>query len=102
MRKGLVVLAAVVVIAGLGIYIALSGGEAKLQDSAVVGPTPAIPEPDQRLISAINIAPAKGSPSGEKPNAASGLSVDALATGSRSARTAWLAHFFQNGDANIE
>ena len=43
MRKALIVLAAVIVIAGIGIYIALSGGEAKLQESAAVGPTPTIP-----------------------------------------------------------
>ena len=81
MRKALVVLAAVIIIAGAGLYIAFSGGEAKLQESAAVGPTPTIPEPDRRLIPTINIAPAKGWPSGEKPNAASGLSVEALATG---------------------
>jgi hypothetical protein len=45
MRNALVVLAAVVIIAGLGIYIAFSGGEAKLQDSAAVGPTPTIRSP---------------------------------------------------------
>jgi hypothetical protein len=60
MRKGLVALAAVIIIAGLGIYIAVSGGEAKLQENAAVGPTPTIPEPDRRLIPTINIAPATG------------------------------------------
>jgi glucose/arabinose dehydrogenase len=98
MRTGLVILAGVLVIAGLGTYFALSGGEAKLQESAGIGPTPTIPEPDRRLIPTINIAPAKGWPSGEKPNAASGLSVDALATGLIHPR--WL-HVLPNGDVLV-
>ena len=81
MRKGLVVLAAVIVIAGISTYIAISGGEARLQEGVTVGPTPTIPDPDRRLIPTINIAPATGWPSGEKPNAAPGLTVAAWATG---------------------
>ena len=57
-----------------------------------------IPEPDQRLIPTINIAPAKGWPSGEKPIAASGLSVDALATGLNHPR--WL-YVLPNGDVLV-
>jgi glucose/arabinose dehydrogenase len=98
MRTGLIVLAGVLVIAGLGTYFGLSGGEAKLQESAGVGPTPTIPEPDRRLIPTINIAPAKGWPSEQKPNAASGLSVDALATGLTHPR--WL-HVLPNGDVLV-
>jgi glucose/arabinose dehydrogenase len=98
MRNALVVLAGVIIIAGLGIYIAFGGGEAKLQDSAAVGPTPTIPEPDRRLIPTINIAPATGWPSGAKPNAASGLSVEALATGLNHPR--WL-YVLPNGDVLV-
>jgi hypothetical protein len=71
MRKALVVLTALIIIVGLGIYIAFSGGEAKLQESAAVGPSPTIPEPERRLVPTINIAPAKGWPSGEAPNTTS-------------------------------
>jgi glucose/arabinose dehydrogenase len=98
MRKDLVVLAAVIFILGLGIYIAVSGGEARLQESATVGPTPTIPEPNRRLIPTINIATAKGWPSGEKPTAASGLSVAALATGLNHPR--WL-YVLPNGDVLV-
>jgi len=98
MRKGLVVLAAVIIMAGLGIYIAISGEEAKLQENAGVGPSPTIPEPNRRLIPTINIAPAKGWPSGEKPNAASGLSVEAWASGLDHPR--WL-YVLPNGDVLV-
>jgi glucose/arabinose dehydrogenase len=99
MRKAPVVLAAVIIIiAGVGFYIAFSGGEAKLQDSAAVGPTPMIPEPERRLIPTINIAPAKGWPSGETPKAASGLSVEAWAAGLNHPR--WL-YVLPNGDVLV-
>jgi glucose/arabinose dehydrogenase len=98
MRKGLVVLAAVIIIAGLSIYIALSGDEARLQENAAVGPTPTIPEPDRRLIPTINIAPAKGWPSGQKPEAAPGLSVEAWAAGLNHPR--WL-YVLSNGDVLV-
>jgi glucose/arabinose dehydrogenase len=98
MRKGLVVLAAVIIIAGLGIYIALSGGEARLQENAAVGSTPTIPEPDRRLIPTINIATATGWPSGQKPEAASGLSVEAWAMGLNHPR--WI-YVLSNGDVLV-
>jgi hypothetical protein len=60
MRKGLGFLAVVLVLAGHGLYFALSGGEARLQEGAGVGPTPTIPEPERRLIPTVNIAHAKG------------------------------------------
>jgi glucose/arabinose dehydrogenase len=97
MRKALVVLAAVIIIAGLGVYIAFSGGEAKLQDRCR-GWTATIPEPDRRLIPTINIAPAKGWPSGETPRAASGLSVEAWAAGLNHPR--WL-YVLPNGDVLV-
>ena len=98
MRKGLVVLAAVIIIVGLSIYFTLSGGEARLQENAAVGPTPTIPEPDRRLIPTINIAPAKGWPSGQKPEAAPGLSVEVWATGLNHPR--WL-YVLPNGDVLV-
>jgi glucose/arabinose dehydrogenase len=63
-----------------------------------VGPTPTIPEPSQRLIPTINIAPATGWPTGEKPNAASGLSVAAWITGLDHPR--WL-YVLPNGDVLV-
>jgi glucose/arabinose dehydrogenase len=98
MQKGFVVLAAVIIIAGLCIYITLSGGEARLQENAAVGPTPTIPEPDRRLIPTINIALAKGWPSGQKPEAAPGLSVEGWAAGLNHPR--WL-YVLSNGDVLV-
>jgi len=98
MQKGFVVLAAVIIIAGLCIYITLSGGEARLQENAAVGPTPTIPEPDRRLIPTINIALAKGWPSGQKPEAAPGLSAEGWAAGLNHPR--WL-YVLSNGDVLV-
>jgi glucose/arabinose dehydrogenase len=55
------------------------GDEAKLPFSAGVGPDPKLPPPNQTLIPTVNIAPAKGWAAGEKPIAAPGLAVAALA-----------------------
>ncbi|MFC3111035.1 PQQ-dependent sugar dehydrogenase [Undibacterium arcticum] len=41
-----------------------------------MGPKPTLPEPDHNLIPTVNVAPAKGWHTGEKPVAARGLSVD--------------------------
>ena len=62
------------------------------------GPQPVLPPPQHRLIPTINIAPATGWPEGGKPNAASGLQVNAFATGLDHPR--WL-FVLPNGDVLV-
>src|SRR5687767_11546252 len=45
------------------------------------GPDPALPEPNPSLIPTIDIAPAVGWQAGEQPTPASGLAVNAFASG---------------------
>jgi glucose/arabinose dehydrogenase len=45
------------------------------------GPDPALPEPQQNMLPTVNVADARGWPSGLKPVAAPGLAVNAFATG---------------------
>ncbi|HEX8151733.1 MAG TPA: sorbosone dehydrogenase family protein, partial [Thermoanaerobaculia bacterium] len=54
---------------------------AKLPVEAAMGPNPRIVEPNHTLIPTVRIAPAKGWTNGAMPRAASGLAVNAFATG---------------------
>jgi glucose/arabinose dehydrogenase len=74
------------------------GDEAKLPVSAGTGPNPQLPPPEKDLIPTINIAPAKGWPEGVKPAAASGLQVNAMATGLDHPR--WI-YTLPNGDVLV-
>ena len=56
-------------------------GTAQLPFSAGVGPDPQLPAPRQELIPTVEVAKARGWPSGVAPKAASGLRVTAFATG---------------------
>jgi glucose/arabinose dehydrogenase len=99
LRTGLLILCgAIVVGVGLGIFLATSGGTAKLPESASIGPAPTIPEPTKTLIPTVNIAPAKGWPEGGKPTPAIGLAVNAFATGLSHPR--WL-YVLPNGDVLV-
>jgi glucose/arabinose dehydrogenase len=71
---------------------------ASLPVSAGTGPHPEIPGPKKSLIPTINVADAKGWPSGGKPTPASGLSVNAFATGLDHPR--WL-YVLPNGDVLV-
>src|SRR4029453_17791944 len=61
-------------------------------------PHPPIPEPNKTLIPTVNIAVAKGWPSGEKPKGASGLAVAAFASGLDHPR--WV-YVLPNGDVLV-
>jgi glucose/arabinose dehydrogenase len=62
------------------IFSGMACGEvAQLPASAGVGPNPQLPPPNPTLIPTVNIAPAVGWPTNEKPLAALGLSVNAFA-----------------------
>src|SRR5438094_5743127 len=100
-RTGLLVasaLVAVVVLAGLAAFLVTRGDHAKLPETAATGPSPTLPEPIKTLIPTVHIAPAKGWPDGGKPVAASGLTVNAFATGLEHPR--WL-YVLPNGDVLV-
>ena len=74
------------------------GGLSMLPESAGFGPEPVLPTPHPTLIPTVQIAPAKGWPSGVTPVAAAGLTVNAFATGLDHPR--WL-HVLPNGDVLV-
>jgi len=74
------------------------GETATLPDSAGIGPQPTLPPPNHTLIPTVNIAPATGWPDGVVPTAATGLAVNAFATGLDHPR--WL-HVLPNGDVLV-
>jgi glucose/arabinose dehydrogenase len=80
------------------ILLAACGDTAQLPVEAGMGPNPALPEPNQSLITTVNVAPATGWPDGGKPVAAEGLAVNAFATGLDHPR--WL-HVLPNGDVLV-
>jgi len=63
-----------------------------------VGPTPTIKPVDKHLIPTVQVAPAKGWPTGAKPAAAPGVAVNAFATGLHHPR--WL-YVLPNGDVLV-
>ena len=78
--------------------VADCGDKATLSVTQGTGPDPALPAPHHTLIPTIRIAPATGWPADAKPVAASGLSVDAFATGLDHPR--WL-YVLPNGDVLV-
>lgn len=74
------------------------GEVATLPESAGFGPHPALPTPVTTRFPTVNIAPAKGWPTGMTPVAANGLSVRAYATGLDHPR--WL-YVLPNGDVLV-
>jgi glucose/arabinose dehydrogenase len=63
----------------LALALAACGETATLPVEAGTGPTPQLPTPNKTLIPTVNIAPAKGWPTGGKPVAAAGTVVDVFA-----------------------
>jgi glucose/arabinose dehydrogenase len=82
------------------VLIALAGcGErATLPVKAGMGPDPTLPPPHHTLIPTMHIAPAKGWPAGATPVAASGLAVNAYASGLDHPR--WV-YVLPNGDVLV-
>jgi glucose/arabinose dehydrogenase len=71
---------------------------ATLPESAGFGPAPTLPPPHPTLIPTVQIAPAKGWPSGATPGAAAGLAVNSYAAGLDHPR--WL-YVLPNGDVLV-
>lgn len=65
---------------------------------AGMGPNPKLPASEKSLVPTVNIAPAKGWPSGVKPNAPQGFTVSAYASGLDHPR--WL-YVLPNGDVLV-
>lgn len=72
--------------------------QATLPESAGFGPAPTLPPPNPTLIPTVQIAPAKGWPSGATPVAAPGLAVNSFAAGLDHPR--WL-YVLPNGDVLV-
>lgn len=81
----------------IGIVLTLTGcgSQPALPITAGMGPHPALPEPKDRLLPTVNIAPAVGWQGDAKPQTAPGLQVQAFAKGLDHPR--WL-HVLPNGD----
>jgi glucose/arabinose dehydrogenase len=92
------VLAIIAIIAGLGGFFLTRGDTAKLSETASLGASPTLPEPTRSLVPTVNIAYAEGWPEGGKPTPASGLEVNAFATGLDHPR--WL-YVLPNGDVLV-
>lgn len=74
------------------------GEEALLPITAGIGPHPQLPPPNPTLIPTLNIAPAKGWSANRKPVVATGMTVNAFATGLNHPR--WL-YVLPNGDVLV-
>jgi glucose/arabinose dehydrogenase len=85
-------------VAVLSLALAACGDMAQLPVSAGTGPTPTLPAPQKTLIPTVNIAPAKGWPIGETPQAAPGMRVNSYASGLDHPR--WL-YVLPNGDVLV-
>jgi glucose/arabinose dehydrogenase len=94
----IVVIGAIVIIAGVGLFLVTRGDTAKLPETAALGPAPTLPEPTKSLMPTVHIAFAEGWPEGRKPASADGLEVDAFATGLDHPR--WL-YVLPNGDVLV-
>ena len=86
------------IFAAASIALASCGDIAQLPVSAGTGPSPTLPAPNKTLIPTVNIAPAKGWPTGTAPHGAPGTRVAAFATGLDHPR--WL-YVLPNGDVLV-
>jgi glucose/arabinose dehydrogenase len=93
--KILLVGAGIILVAAL---LVVSGRASKILEQEATGPQPVIPKPSKRFIPTISIADAKGWPPGAKPIPASGLAVNAYASGLDHPR--WL-YVLPNGDVLV-
>ena len=78
--------------------LAACGETARLPESAGIGPSPTLPEPNKTLFPTVHVATAKGWPPGVTPTAAAGTAVNAFATGLEHPR--WL-YVLPNGDVLV-
>ena len=96
MRRLILILALLIVAAALFLLVACES--ARLPVKAGMGPNPQLPAPTKSLIPTVQIAPAKGWPSGVTPTPATGWRVNAFASGLDHPR--WL-YVLPNGDVLV-
>lgn len=82
----------------LALSLTACSGKARLPVSAGTGPNPELPPPNESLIPTVNVASAKGWPSGAMPNAIDGTQVMVFADGLDHPR--WL-YVLPNGDVLV-
>jgi len=83
---------------GLVLALCACGEYSRLPSGADTGPRPQLTEPVSTLLPTFNVAPARPWQAGELPTAATGLQVQALATGLQHPR--WL-YVLPNGDVLV-
>jgi glucose/arabinose dehydrogenase len=83
---------------GLLLSLSACAEVATLPVESGMGPHPVLPQPNSGLLPTVNIAPAAGWPAGQKPTAAHGLAVHALASGLDHPR--WI-YVLPNGDVLV-
>jgi len=88
----------ILLIGALALTLAACNEKADVAIEQGYGPQPTLPPPKSSWIPTINIATAKGWPAGEKPTAANGFSVTALATALDHPRTLFV---LPNGDVLV-
>ncbi|WP_425994303.1 PQQ-dependent sugar dehydrogenase [Afipia sp. DC4300-2b1] len=88
----------ILLIGALALTLAACNEKADVPIEQGYGPQPTLPEPKSSWIPTINIATATGWPAGEKPKAADGFSVAALASGLDHPRTLFV---LPNGDVLV-
>ena len=99
MKISRLLLAPVVVLVALaGCKLGATDRGPEASPASSVGPNPTLPEPNKKLIPVVQIAAAKGWPSGMKPTPAAGLAVNAFASGLSHPR--WL-YTLPNGDVLV-
>jgi hypothetical protein len=82
-------------IAGIAVPLAACNEQDTAATEQTFGPSPTLPAPESSLIPTVNVAKAIGWPTGGKPVAASGMAVNAFATGLDHPRTLFV---LPNGD----
>jgi glucose/arabinose dehydrogenase len=98
-KKIVIVVAVIILVAVLAFWIvSKNSGVAKLKIEAVMGTKPVISDPAKPLIPVVNIAPVKGWQGNAAPIPATGLKVNAFATGLDHPR--WLLAL-ANGDVLV-
>ncbi len=88
-------------LAAIGVTVCLltgCNGDDAFDPASQIGPNPVLPEPHQYLFPPMHLSSATGWKAGEKPNVASGLKIEAIATGLEHPRSLYV---LPNGDILI-